>query len=564
MQSSLLSKKGKVILSLLILSILFISPVLAYDVNCTNTSNVAITAAIPSEGGATSVYWDALNFQDVGERTGFKSLVIKADTVEWAIDGGAPDSAWTPVTFTNDAGTVTYGTGIIGYNRLIDESKHQVFINVDECGIFSGLDGQLHVRMIYNLSAIYHIRPSKEGSVGVLPGSEVVEPSNVTTPGASMGFPVGSSHVETQYDCYDISVGINIDEAEPSIDWNTFYILREGWNSYFNITTTGGTIVSSTGVLDESGLVDADYDTFDYYIHLIDSDHWCNGTYNISPVGDTLTFRAIDTTTLSLLDETTFVIYRVLEDEYANGTEAVNEFSYEGIFPTGDLLAYYANRTGYTGSGTFFRTVAGDETIDIYLYPVGSDANNTLITFYVYWKQGAVEHPIPGAVIGINGVSASTNSVGVSKISVPNNATYPYTVTKAGFFTFYGNVTVTTGTKTVEVQMIPTAAITTAATPTVTTVPTTSGPGGIFVDRLAGIFGNFFLAALIIFAFMIGGGWAANTYTGGGYMGVIAGGVMGFIVTVFLGIISIAWLFAAFALTALIVAGVKIYGGSGG
>jgi hypothetical protein len=199
----------------------------------------------------------------------------------------------------------------------------------------------------------------------------------------------------------------------------------------------------------------------------------------------TVTFYFIDSKTQSMIDGVNLTL---LGDYSFNGT-VDSGFSIE--VPNGSIISYNASKEGYIADFNIYGYTPSIKVTEYTWVTIGMIPTNLTVEGggvpLVFIVKDEDNNPIEDATIVVGPLSAgssyagNTNSYGVFVFNVAPNTTYPYTISKEGYISRSGTVSVGTNQSEVAVTLLP--EITTATpTPSLTYTPLPQ-PEGSTLDR---------------------------------------------------------------------------------
>lgn len=267
--------------------------------------------------------------------------------------------------------------------------------------------------------------------------------------------------------------------------------------------------------------------------------------------------RTVDAEKAYGISGVTLTIYKITESgEILDQTITMSGSQQEVLFSSGEIYVIRASKDGYvTNSYTF--TATESKTFTIYLSKSSDDGYST-VTFIVYDTNN---NRLQNAIVNLNGTIKYTNQAGITTFdNLLSDCNHPYNVSLANYQSESGTVYTDSEIKELFIKLYTTTEI--YPTPTETETPTIIQPTNIIESVKYGIqkiFGietldnvNLVLALLIILAPAMLAAYATRSG-----LGFVAGGLIGFVFTLAIGLIQIWVFFAMVALSVIYIIFIK-------
>lgn len=401
-----------------------------------------------------------------------------------------------------------YSTGTFGYfkYKALDTDYLQIWLELDDPNA-EVIDGNKYLKFfpqtgesitypyvrLFTFSSNYLNEVMDSTAIKDIPGVFVsfgglggsgdyaMSATNTPTYGVMSGSWANTLTVRSAGDGITERSIINITKSIPGVKGTSTHYVK-----------FGDTVYSGTGATNIEYVIMAENYPFSVDIYNAFSDKWYNQTFFAATTPETpdtdiaiTTVYVRNSQTGALLANANLVISANVD---GNFHEVVNETVPSGIYsidlqPTGggipnpDYYRLWVTLDGYNSQMPYVDfEMTGATTLYVYMEPTAGgpdDENKTYIEFYV---RDLNANPIAGAAVTCGGYTLITNSAGYTQFELPNNAAYPYRVTKSGYVTIEGRAGVSAAPRhTVNVVLgageIPTH------TPTLAPGETPGGPG---------------------------------------------------------------------------------------
>lgn len=304
----------------------------------------------------------------------------------------------------------------------------------------------------------------------------------------------------------------------------------------------------------------------------------------VSPTSGTLNIYIHDSQTNNLISGARVVIEGGFYDppellEVINETLPAGQKSYTlqptgGGLPNPDYYRITVTADGYVPEMPYINTdLDTGMSMSIYMYmdPTGGSPENPENTFIDFYVRDLEAYAIQGATVVFDGTTLQTNNAGYCLFEVAKNSTYSYTVSKTGYLSLSGTVTIGgDGRYTVNTVIVRGAFPTpTPYTPAPVTPTPTPTAGAGFLEQsgkaMADLFGVSLTVGKLILGMLLAlaiGMTTAKQLHGGANefgMGLLGGAMLGVVI----GLIPV-WVIVVLLLVVGMYIGSRYVGGSGG